>query len=95
MIIMAALQSIAEILVNLAKHGCLDITPQLDTSKTSDFPESKGGYDDVYTGALHNGNRVSLKCLSLRVDSTDDGRKQLKVRVIYVSSDSVLLTGSP
>jgi hypothetical protein len=82
------LQSVAEILIHLGNHGCGDVTHRLDLSGCGEFPVATGGFGDVYQGALKDGSKISLKCLRLCIDSSDDGRKQLKVRSIHSLNDS-------
>lgn len=70
----------SEILGHLGQHGCEDVTHQLVESKSSEHPLSRGGFGDVYQGALQDGRPVSLKLLRLHLDSTTIVKKQLKVR---------------
>ncbi|KAB5592309.1 Tyrosine kinase catalytic domain containing protein [Ceratobasidium theobromae] len=79
---------VSEVLEHLGHHGCVDVTTQLDASKSSEYPIVTGGFGDVYRGALQNGHAVSLKCLRMCVDSTDEGKKHLKraAHEIYVWS---------
>lgn len=79
-------KSVGEILVHLGQHGCNNVTRQLDEYKSSEYPVSDGGFGDVYQGSLRDGRPVSLKCLRMHLDSTEDAKKQLKVRTTQTNS---------
>ncbi|KEP47259.1 tyrosine kinase catalytic domain protein [Rhizoctonia solani 123E] len=68
----------ADILAHLGKHGCSEVTNQVDLSKSSDYPVVAGGFGDIYRGALYDGTQVSIKCLRLMIDSGTTGRKHVK-----------------
>ncbi|CAE6421617.1 unnamed protein product [Rhizoctonia solani] len=88
-VIISGSMSTSEILSRLNRHGCPEITAQLDLSKFSRAAVSTGGFGDVYRGALRDGTRVGAKCLRLLIGADDDdGRKQLKraARELYVWS---------
>ncbi|CAE6491894.1 unnamed protein product [Rhizoctonia solani] len=88
-IISGSMVPISEILTRLGRHGCQDITSQLDLSKFSRAAVSTGGFGDVYHGALQDGTRIAIKCLRLLVGVDDEsGKKQLKraARELYVWS---------
>ncbi|KDN45859.1 hypothetical protein RSAG8_04692, partial [Rhizoctonia solani AG-8 WAC10335] len=59
--------SINEIIARLVKHGCRNLTGQLDLATFGQFPIANGGFSDVYRGYLRTGQRVAIK--SLRVDA--------------------------
>ncbi|CAE6401205.1 unnamed protein product [Rhizoctonia solani] len=87
--IISGSMSIPEILIRLGRHGCQDITNQLDLSKFGRAAVSTGGFGDVYYGALQDGTRVGAKCLRLLIGVDDqDLKKQLKraARELYVWS---------
>lgn len=79
--------SITEIIAHLGQHGCLDVTAQIDISRTSECLVT-GGFGNVYRGALRDGSLISLKCLRTRIDSTENEKKRLKrtARELYVWS---------
>ncbi|CAE6450696.1 unnamed protein product [Rhizoctonia solani] len=88
-IIISGSMPISEVLTRLGRHGCQDITNQLDLLKFSQAAVSTGGFGDVYHGALQDGTRVGVKCLRLLVGVDDDSVKnQLKraARELYVWS---------
>ncbi|CAE6462477.1 unnamed protein product [Rhizoctonia solani] len=66
-----------EILVQLAEHGCENITDSLDLAKCRLMPVSTGGFGDIYLGSLKCGNLVAIKCPRLRIDTTVK-KKELK-----------------
>ncbi|KAG8756219.1 hypothetical protein FRC11_005464 [Ceratobasidium sp. 423] len=70
--------STTEILIQLGKHGCSEITNDIDLSNCSTFPEVAGGFGDIYRGALYDGSQVSIKCLRLMIDSGTTGWKHVK-----------------
>ncbi|KAJ1300634.1 hypothetical protein OPQ81_002286 [Rhizoctonia solani] len=70
--------SMTEILSHLSKHGCSEVTDQIDLSKSSEFPEVSGGFGDIYRGVLYDGGQVSIKCLRLVINSGTAGEKHVK-----------------
>ncbi|CUA74220.1 hypothetical protein RSOLAG22IIIB_11061 [Rhizoctonia solani] len=82
-------QPISEILIRLGRHGCRDITSQLNLSGFGSSAVSTGGFGDVYQGTLQDGALVGIKCLRILVGMDDeDGKNQLKraARELYVWS---------
>ncbi|CAE6358551.1 unnamed protein product [Rhizoctonia solani] len=77
-LIISGAMSNTEILAKLGKHGCSEVTSNIDLSKSSEFPVVAGGFGDIYRGVLHDGTQVSIKCLRLMVDSGTTGRKHVK-----------------
>ncbi|CEL59140.1 Serine/threonine-protein kinase sepA OS=Dictyostelium discoideum GN=sepA PE=2 SV=1 [Rhizoctonia solani AG-1 IB] len=77
-VIISGAMSNSEILAKLGKHGCNEVTNDIDVTKSSDFPVVAGGFGDIYRGVLRDGTQVSIKCLRLMVDSGTTGRKHVK-----------------
>ncbi|QRW24898.1 hypothetical protein RhiXN_11810 [Rhizoctonia solani] len=78
-----------EILAHLCNHGCQDVTDQLNLAKCSQYAVAGGSFGDVFSGFLHNGDPVAIKCLRIMVGVDDsEGRKQLRraAHEIYVWS---------
>ncbi|KAF8594931.1 kinase-like protein [Ceratobasidium sp. AG-I] len=80
--------SVYDIISILHKHGCPDITLDLDTDNCGTRAISGGGFGDIYAGRLRNGLSVAIKCARLFVDSTTGNRNMLKVaaRELYTWS---------
>ncbi|KAH7325454.1 kinase-like domain-containing protein [Rhizoctonia solani] len=88
-VVISSSMPISELVTRLSRHGCQDITNQLDLSKFSRTAVSTGGFGDVYHGTLQDGTQVAVKCLRLLVGVDDEsGKKQLKraARELYVWS---------
>ncbi|KAF8761355.1 kinase-like protein [Rhizoctonia solani] len=77
-VIISGAMSNAEILAHLGKHGCIEVTNDIDASKSIDYPVVAGGFGDIYRGMLYDGTQVSIKCLRLMLDSGTTGRKHVK-----------------
>ncbi|KAJ1300152.1 hypothetical protein OPQ81_011905 [Rhizoctonia solani] len=76
------------ILRQLSRHGCEDVTNDLNPRSVSNGVVSTGGSSDVYRGELWNGRRVGLKCLRFLIGMDEEGEKQLKraARELYIWS---------
>ncbi|CAE6453888.1 unnamed protein product [Rhizoctonia solani] len=71
--------SITEITARLVKHGCQDLTNQLDQATFGQFPIANGGFSDVYRGHLRNGGQqVAIKLLRVNAQSLSQNPKHLK-----------------
>ncbi|KAG8704893.1 hypothetical protein FRC08_001962 [Ceratobasidium sp. 394] len=73
----------------LIRHGCQDITQELDLSTCSEYPVSSGGFGDVFKGRLTDGSPIAIKCMRIIVNPYADGdQKHLKAaaREIYAWS---------
>ncbi|CUA71523.1 Ephrin type-A receptor 4 [Rhizoctonia solani] len=77
-VIISGAMSMVDILAHLGKHGCSEVTSQIDVSKSSNYPAVAGGFGDIYRGELYDGTQVSIKCLRLMIDSGTTGRKHVK-----------------
>ncbi|KAG8711231.1 hypothetical protein FRC09_020705 [Ceratobasidium sp. 395] len=68
------------IITILTKHGCREITDQLDLDKCQyKFPFARGGFGDIYQGTLKGGEKVAIKCAKVYLEEGDKGgRKALK-----------------
>ncbi|KAG8717390.1 hypothetical protein FRC09_014350 [Ceratobasidium sp. 395] len=51
-----------EVVQHLVKHGCPEITKDLDLDSCSSSPIAWGGFSDVYSGKLYDGTEVVIKC---------------------------------
>ncbi|KAG8790204.1 hypothetical protein FRC12_012535 [Ceratobasidium sp. 428] len=74
-------QSGSAIIAILTKHGCREITDQLDLNKCQHkFPFARGGFGDIYQGTLKGGDKlVAIKCAKVYLEEGDKGgRKALK-----------------
>ncbi|KAG8729661.1 hypothetical protein FRC12_020818 [Ceratobasidium sp. 428] len=84
--------SITKIMEHLIKHGCKNVTSNLDLLKCSEYPIAGGGFGDVYRGRLQDGSPVAIKCSRLFIeniqDMDDSRRKIAKVEAheMYVAS---------
>ncbi|KAJ1306306.1 hypothetical protein OPQ81_011005 [Rhizoctonia solani] len=68
---------LSEVLLHLSRHGCQDVTKELDKSKCSEYPERIGGFGEVYRGVLRDGTKVSIKILKI-IGSTGEEKKLVK-----------------
>ncbi|KAG9087555.1 ATP binding [Ceratobasidium sp. UAMH 11750] len=68
----------SEIITYLRDHGCRNITSELDTSSSSQYPVANGGLGDIYYAKLRNGSQVAIKTMRLQIDPTSEGTKHLK-----------------
>ncbi|KAG8795492.1 hypothetical protein FRC12_013654 [Ceratobasidium sp. 428] len=71
----------SEIITQLSKHGCQDITEQLDEDTSSRHPVSDGGFGDVYKARLRDGTEVAIKVARVYIDAIGEA-KALKVRAL-------------
>ncbi|KAF8600427.1 kinase-like protein [Ceratobasidium sp. AG-I] len=92
--------SAPEIITILGKHGCPDITGDIDLAQCSSKPIAGGGFGDIFRGFLQSGVQVAIKCPRLYIDASEENHNILKTaaREIYTWSkckhDHVLeLTG--
>ncbi|KAG8686586.1 hypothetical protein FRC08_012432, partial [Ceratobasidium sp. 394] len=67
-----------DIIRQLGKHGCQNITDRLDFAACTMYPLSTGGFGDVYQGKLRDGTQIAIKTMRLEIGTTDDVRKHLK-----------------
>lgn len=70
-----------EIITILGRHGCPDITGDIDLSQCSSKPIAGGGFGDIYRGALQSGAQVAIKCPRVYLDDNQKNRDALKVRI--------------
>lgn len=75
-----ARQSAEEMFECLVKHGCSDLTPSIDTSRSSAVITS-GGFGDVRRLVMDDGTIVAIKTLRLHILMKDDD-KAVKVYVV-------------
>ncbi|KAF8600424.1 kinase-like protein [Ceratobasidium sp. AG-I] len=80
--------SAQEIIAILGRHGCLDVTGDIDLAQCSSRPVAGGGFGDIYRGSLKGGSQVAMKCPRLYLTANDDNRNVLKAaaREIYTWS---------
>ncbi|EUC67639.1 tyrosine kinase domain protein [Rhizoctonia solani AG-3 Rhs1AP] len=80
--------SAEEIVRHLVKRACQDLTKSLDLSAFSEYPESHGGFSDVYQGRLITGVHVAVKALRISKE-TIQNPKHLKraARELYTWSN--------
>ncbi|KAG9127452.1 hypothetical protein FRC07_013635 [Ceratobasidium sp. 392] len=80
--------SVLDIVASLEKHGCHDLSQQLDVSSCSLTPISRGGFGEVYRGKLLDGTSVAVKTVFIHKDDHDQERKHLKrtARELYTWS---------
>ncbi|KAH7338689.1 WD40-repeat-containing domain protein [Rhizoctonia solani] len=45
----------------LLRHGCVNLTSEMDPKQDNAFQMSGGGFGDIWRGELHNGTRVAIK----------------------------------
>ncbi|KAG8764063.1 hypothetical protein FRC12_008299 [Ceratobasidium sp. 428] len=69
-----------EVIQHLVNHGCSEITKDLDLDSCSHQLIARGGFGEVYSGKLHNGTEVAIKCLRnlQSLDRSDGSSKVLK-----------------
>ncbi|KAG9076975.1 hypothetical protein FRC06_009183, partial [Ceratobasidium sp. 370] len=71
--------SVSDAFDYLVRHGCLDLTSQLDLSSCPEAALSGGRFGDVWCGRLLDRTQVAIKCLRLHtVDEVNS--KAIKVR---------------
>ncbi|KAG8687646.1 hypothetical protein FRC11_006859 [Ceratobasidium sp. 423] len=71
--------SAKEINMLLSRHGCPDVTMQLDPERCSSYPVAQGGFADVYCGNLRNGLKVAIKRSRVRIPDDEEGRSCLRI----------------
>ncbi|CAE6418237.1 unnamed protein product [Rhizoctonia solani] len=49
----------------LIKHGCKDITAELDLEHCNHIPFTRGGFGLIHQGMLKNGQLVAIKCIEM------------------------------
>ncbi|QRV92721.1 Serine/threonine-protein kinase [Ceratobasidium sp. AG-Ba] len=54
--------SFSELVYQLAKHGCKDVTNKLNLQECGQYPIAGGGSGDIYRGTLMCGTLVAIKC---------------------------------
>ncbi|QRW13031.1 Serine/threonine-protein kinase [Ceratobasidium sp. AG-Ba] len=82
------LMTATEVVRHLSRHGCEDLTEQMDQSSFSEYPLSSGGFGDVYRGCFHNGTKIAIKTVRDPVPFSEDSKKSLKnaARELYIWS---------
>ncbi|KAG8713011.1 hypothetical protein FRC09_019226 [Ceratobasidium sp. 395] len=85
---MASLVPIGTIVECLVNHGCPNISSRLDPTQCNEFPISRGGFGDVYQGALLDGTKVALKCFRFYVNGHEASQSTFKhaARELYTWS---------
>ncbi|KAG8690096.1 hypothetical protein FRC11_013846 [Ceratobasidium sp. 423] len=75
---------------SLLRHGCIDLSSQMDPKQDSAVLPSGGGYADIWRGELYNGTKVAIKTWRASVIEQVD-YKSLKraIRLIYIWSRMV------
>ncbi|KAG9088935.1 hypothetical protein FS749_001743, partial [Ceratobasidium sp. UAMH 11750] len=66
-----------EIIQHLTSSGCRNLTSQLVSSSAD--PVSRGGFGDVYRGALDDQRKVAIKALRVSLRAEDELDKVPKV----------------
>ncbi|KAG8739097.1 hypothetical protein FRC10_006137 [Ceratobasidium sp. 414] len=61
-----------EIILHLTSSGCQNLTSQLDPVSFSAQPVARGGFGDVYCGALRDNRKVAIKVLRVPLDPDDE-----------------------
>ncbi|ELU36337.1 Pkinase domain-containing protein [Rhizoctonia solani AG-1 IA] len=56
------------VMEHLVRHGCPDVTNDLDISQVSKYPISFGGFGDVYKAILRDERQVAVKCFRIQVN---------------------------
>ncbi|KAG8790414.1 hypothetical protein FRC12_011929 [Ceratobasidium sp. 428] len=76
------------VIERLVSHGCPNISSRLDAAQCNEFPISRGGFGDVYQGALLGGTKVALKCFRFYVNEREAKELTLKhaARELYTWS---------
>ncbi|KAF8715206.1 kinase-like protein, partial [Rhizoctonia solani] len=76
------------IMEHLVRHGCPDVTNDLDISQVSKYPISFGGFGDVYKAILRDERQVAVKCFRIQVNPALQERNLLKhaAQELYVWS---------
>ncbi|CAE6426032.1 unnamed protein product, partial [Rhizoctonia solani] len=80
---------ISEIVTRLVKHGCQNLTDQLNLTTFDQYPIATGGFSDVYYGKLHNGQKVGVKALRVDAQSLSQNPKHLKVSLTASKATSI------
>ncbi|KAG8735275.1 hypothetical protein FRC10_010805, partial [Ceratobasidium sp. 414] len=82
-----------EIILHLTSSGCQNLTSQISPGSSSAHPVSRGGFGDVYRGALRDKRNVAIKALRVPLDPDDELDKIPKVtkRVLHLQTILTLL----
>ncbi|CAE7218285.1 unnamed protein product [Rhizoctonia solani] len=76
--------TIREIFELLLRHGCTDLSSQMDCNQESNFAANGGGFGDIWTGNLHNGTKVAIKVWrASMVEQCDDKALKRAAREVY------------
>ncbi|KAG9084739.1 hypothetical protein FRC06_003920, partial [Ceratobasidium sp. 370] len=80
--------SVKEMFDCLLQHGCVDLSPHIDSNRTSSIAVAGGAFGDIYRGMLLDGNDIAIKALRHHVLANDKAPKALKraMRELYVWS---------
>ncbi|QRV89370.1 mitogen activated protein kinase kinase kinase [Ceratobasidium sp. AG-Ba] len=70
--------SISQIIMQLGRHGCQDLSRELNPDSCSPVAEKRGGYSDVYFGHLYDGTPVAIKTIFSCGTKNDEEIKHLK-----------------
>ncbi|EUC63925.1 tyrosine kinase domain protein [Rhizoctonia solani AG-3 Rhs1AP] len=60
--------------------GIKDLTPQLDNSCFSEWPIARGGFGEIWKGALTRGRPIAVKRLTMYSAAGDEGAKKIRKR---------------
>ncbi|KEP48298.1 Serine/Threonine kinase catalytic domain protein [Rhizoctonia solani 123E] len=58
--------------------GVKDLTPQLDNSCFSEWPIARGGFGEIWKGALTRGRPIAVKRLTMYSAAGDEGVKKIR-----------------
>ncbi|KAG9101946.1 hypothetical protein FRC06_002458, partial [Ceratobasidium sp. 370] len=71
--------SVQEMFECLLRHGCTDLSSQIDSNSQSSSAIAGGGFGDIYRARLRDGTTVAIKALRHHLLAQDTSRKALKV----------------
>ncbi|KEP50000.1 tyrosine kinase catalytic domain protein [Rhizoctonia solani 123E] len=72
--------SIMGISTHSEELGIKDLTPQLDNSGFSEWPIARGGFGEIWKGALTRGRPIAVKRLTMYSAAGDEGVKKIRKR---------------
>ncbi|KAG8740916.1 hypothetical protein FRC10_003575 [Ceratobasidium sp. 414] len=71
--------SVQEMFECLIRHGCTNLSSQIDSGGQPSSAIAGGGFGDIYRGRLRDGTTVAIKALRHHLLAQDTSRKALKV----------------